>query len=257
MRIVIIEDEKPAAEKLETFLLEINPSNKIVAKADSIKKSVEWLENNRDGYDMLYMDIQLTDGLSFDIFKKVKVNKPVIFTTAFNQYALEAFRLNGIDYLLKPITYESLKESLEKVELLKNTFRNTSSLPFDEISKAIASMSGRQFKNRFMVKVGEHIKSVTTDQISLFYAEGRNSYLITRENKKFILDYKMEELEEMLDPRQFFRVNRTFIVNISSISDVLVYSNSRLKITPSVPVQDEIIVSREKVNSFKDWFNGI
>jgi two-component system, LytTR family, response regulator len=244
MRIVIIEDEKPAAEKLETFLLEINPSNKIVAKADSIKKSVEWLENNRDGYDMLYMDIQLTDGLSFDIFKKVKVK-------------LEAFQLNGIDYLLKPITYESLKESLEKVELLKNTFRNTSSLPFDEISKAIASMSGRQFKNRFMVKVGEHIKSVTTDQISLFYAEGRNSYLITRENKKFILDYKMEELEEMLDPRQFFRVNRTFIVNISSISDVLVYSNSRLKITPSVPVQDEIIVSREKVNSFKDWFNGI
>lgn len=258
MRVFIIEDEIPAAEKIERFLHRYDESIEIVGRAMSVKETVNWV--NTDGNaDLLLMDIQLTDGLSFDIFKEVSLDIPVIFTTAFNEYAIDAFKANGIDYLLKPITFEALTESLDKFKNLKTRLSEpgqSEATSVIDLQSALQMLSKREYKTRFMVKIGEHIKSVTTDQIELFYAEGRNGYIVTNQGRRLIIDYKLETLEEMLDPQAFFRVNRTFIVEINSIKDVLVYSNSRLKIILNMEFDREIIVSREKVNAFKKWFDG-
>jgi len=253
MKVLIVEDELPAAEKLERYLLKYDPSSKVVATIDSVAKGVEWLTDNQDSIDLIFMDIQLLDGLSFQIFQKVNVMKPVIFTTAFNEFALDAFKVNSIDYLLKPITFTDLSASLKKLENLREQLQPEQS---ERIQQAFSSLKTKEYKNRFMVKLGEHIRSITADQIALFYADGRDVYLVTTQPRKFIVDYTLESLENILDPQLFFRLNRTFIVNINSIKDVLVYSNSRLKITLTQEFDKEIIVSREKVGEFKDWFDG-
>jgi DNA-binding LytR/AlgR family response regulator len=258
MKVFIIEDEIPAAEKMQRFLKRYDESIEILGQAMSVKQSVNWLNENHE-VDLLFMDIQLTDGLSFDIFKDVKVEIPVIFTTAYNEYAIEAFKANGIDYLLKPITFEALSESIDKFNNLKSRLSETSQAPITpiiDLQSALQLLSKREYKNRFMVKIGEHIRSVTTDSIGLFYAEGRNAYIVTNESKRLIIDYKLETLEEMLDPKKFFRVNRTFVLEINAIKDVLVYSNSRLKVMLNLNFDKEIIVSRERVNDFKTWFDG-
>ena len=253
MKVLIVEDELPAAEKLERYLLKYDPSSKVIATVDSVAKSVEWLSTNQDTIDLIFMDIQLLDGLSFQIFQKVNVRKPVIFTTAFNEFALDAFKVNSIDYLLKPLTFTDLSASLKKLESLREQLQPEQT---ERIQQAFSSLKTKEYKNRFMVKLGEHIRSITTDQIALFYADGRDVYLVTNQPRKFIVDYTLESLENILDPKIFFRLNRTFILNINSIKDVLVYSNSRLKITLVQEFDKEIIVSREKVGEFKDWFDG-
>jgi DNA-binding LytR/AlgR family response regulator len=182
------------------------------------------------------------------------VEKPVIFITAFNEYALDAFKVNGIDYLLKPITYNDLENSLTKLGNLKSQL-NWNSTQLEVIKEALGP-SGKSYKNRFMVKLGDHIKSITSDQISLFFADGRDVYLVTNQPRKFIIDFTLEALEEILDPKKFYRTNRSYIINIDAIQDVVVYSNSRLKITPVIKWDNEIVVSREKVGQFKEWFDG-
>jgi two-component system LytT family response regulator len=254
MRVLIIEDETPAAEKLERYLLKYNPNILIVDKLDSISTAVSWLNARQTEIDLIFMDIQLKDGLSFAIFQSVKVVKPVIFITAYNEYALDAFRVNGIDYLLKPVTFTDLSESLKKLESLAEQLR-WSETRSNEVVAAF-SQTTKSFKNRFMVKLGDHIRSITSDQISFFFADGRDVYLVTNQLRKFIIDYTLESLEEILDPKLFFRTNRSYIINISAIQDVIVHSNSRLKITPNIKWEPEIIVSREKVNEFKEWFDG-
>lgn len=255
LKVVIVEDEALAAEKLERYLLKYSQEIKVSERIDSVAGSVEWLEEHQSDIDLIFMDVQLVDGMSFEIFKKVKIVKPVIFITAYSEYALEAFKVNGIDYLLKPITFADLTTSLQKLEQLSEHLR------WDEnkSSQALQALAGndRSIKNRFMVKLGDHIRSVTADQISLFYADGRDVYLITNQLRKFIIDYTLENLEEVLDPRLFYRINRAYIININAIQDVVVYSNSRLKITPLVKWENEIIVSREKVSDFKSWFDGV
>jgi two-component system, LytTR family, response regulator len=201
------------------------------------------------------MDIQLIDGLSFQIFQEVKVKRPVIFTTAFNEYALDAFKVNSIDYLLKPITFTDLSASLKKLESLRQQL-HWSNEQTERLQQAVTNLKNKEYKTRFMVKLGEHIRSITTDQIAVLYADGRDVYLVTSQSKKFIIDYTLESLEDILDPKVFFRLNRTFILNINSIKDVLMYSNSRLKITLNQDFDKEIIVSREKVGDFKEWFDG-
>ncbi len=258
MRVFIIEDEIPAYEKVIRLLNRYDESIEVAGTAMSVKQAVEWL--NEDGKaDLLFMDIQLTDGLSFDIFKQTSFDIPVIFTTAYNEYAIDAFKANGIDYLLKPITYDALSESLEKFKKLTNKLQEpgqAEATSVIDLQSALQMLSKREYKTRFMVKIGEHIRSVTTDNIDLFYAEGRNAYIVTNEGKRLIIDYKLETLEEMLDPKKFFRVNRTFIIEINAIKDVIVYSNSRLRIILTQDFDREIIVSREKVNAFKTWFDG-
>lgn len=255
LNVLIVEDETPAAEKLERYLSRYSESIIVKGKAESVEEAVNWLAEQQDSIDLIFMDIQLKDGMSFEIFKEVKINKPVIFITAYNEYALDAFKVNGIDYLLKPITFTDLSNSLKKVESLGTQLRWGD----DRTETVLHALNApeRTYKNRFMVKLGDHIKSITADQISFFFADGRDVYLITNQLRKFIIDYTLENLDEILDPKIFNRINRSYIVNISAIQDVVVYSNSRLKITPHVKWEPEIIVSREKVSDFKEWFDGV
>lgn len=255
LKVLIVEDETPAAEKLERYLLRYSEAIEIKGKVESVEEAVNWLEANQSSIDLIFMDIQLKDGVSFDIFKEVKVQKPVIFITAYNEFALDAFKMNGIDYLLKPITFTDLSNSLKKVESLGTQLR-WSEERNETINRVVDATLQKDYKNRFMVKLGDHIKSITSDQISLFFADGRDVYLITNQLRKFIIDYTLEGLDEILDPKIFHRVNRSYIVNISAIQDVIVYSNSRLKITSNIKWEPEIIVSREKVGEFKEWFDG-
>ncbi|QSE95974.1 LytR/AlgR family response regulator transcription factor [Fulvivirga lutea] len=253
MQAVIIEDEKPAAEKLERYLQRLPEPVSVINILQKVSDSVEWLKGNQDSIDIIFMDIQLLDGKSFEIFNQLKVYKPVIFTTAFDEYALEAFKVNSIDYLLKPITYQDLESSINKLKNLKANLPGSQS--HVNLNEVLAQLQQKTFKTRFMVKLGEHIRSVATKDVALFYAEGRDVYLVTNENRKFIIDYKLEELDDMLDPKDFYRANRSFILNIEAITDVVVFSNSRLKVFTKIDLDREVIVSREKVNSFKEWFN--
>jgi DNA-binding LytR/AlgR family response regulator len=200
------------------------------------------------------MDIQLTDGKSFEIFDEVEINKPVIFITAFDEYALEAFKVNGIDYLLKPVTFSDIEATMQKINALRTQLAAPNQT--QKIREVVGSGELKNFKSRFMVKYGDHIRSIPTADISIFFAEGRDVYLVTKNERKYILDYTLETLEGMLDPTQYFRLNRSIIVHIEAIKDVVVYSSSRLKITPHSSFDKEMIVSREKVQAFKDWFDG-
>lgn len=255
MNVLIVEDEIPAAEKLERYLQKYSADIQVLAVLRTISDTVDWLNKHQEKLDLIFMDIQLSDGLSFQIFQQVAVRKPVIFTTAYNEFALDAFKVNSIDYLLKPITFTDLTASLNKLSSLREQFMMKGE-GVARIQETLAADKYRTYKSRFMVKLGEHIRSITTDQVSVFYAEGRDVYLVTTQGKKFIIDYTLEALEEILDPALFFRPNRTFILNINAIRDVLVYTNSRLKIMLHNDLGKEIIASREKVGEFKEWFDG-
>jgi len=255
MKVLIIEDEVPAAEKLERYLQRYDSSIEVREKLASVASAAQWLQSNQNEIDLIFMDIQLTDGKSFEIFEQVEIKKPIIFITAFDEFAIDAFKVNSIDYLLKPITFEDLSKSLDKLKNFKASL-STQSPDIHHLKDALNQLQQKSYKTRFMVKLGEHIKSITTSITEFFYAEGRNVYLYTSENRKFIIDFKLEELEELLDPSLFYRVNRSYIVNIEAIQDVIVYSNSRLKIIPKLEFDKEIIVSRDKVGPFKEWLSG-
>jgi len=256
MKVLIIEDEKPAIEKLETMLRKYDPEIEITGICTSVEQTIKWINNPENLADLLFVDIQLTDGLSFEIFERTEINTPIIFITAYNEYAIQAFKVNSIDYLLKPLNYDDLYRGLEKIKLLReNLPANKERIKYDELSRVLLQMN-KSYKTRFLVKVGDHIRSVKAENIELFYAEGRTVFIITKKQNKYIIDFKLEELEAKLDPNMFFRVNRSFIVNINAISDVVVYSNSRLKIELNMEFEKEIIVSREKVAQLKVWFEG-
>lgn len=254
MKVVIIEDEKPAAERLEMLLKRALPDAEILKVLDSVEGSVRWFKEHSALADLVFMDIKLTDGLSFEIFKQVRINQPLIFTTAYNEYALEAFRVNSIDYLLKPVSDEDLNRSLNKLTSLReNLMEGHHRIELEELGRVLERLQ-KTYKTRFMVKVGEHIRSIPVENIVLFYADGRVVYLVTDQGREYIVDFKMEELDEVLDPELFFRINRSFSLNIHCIKDVIIHSNSRLKILLDRTFDRELIVSREKVTAFKLWF---
>lgn len=255
LKVLIVEDETPAVEKLERYLQKYSASITVAGVCDSVESAVNWLKENQAGIDLIFMDIQLKDGLSFRIFSQVAVQKPVIFITAYNEYALDAFKVNSIDYLLKPVTFSDLTGSLQKLENLRDQLV-INDVKLEKLKALAGDTSSKVYKNRFMVKVGDHIRSITTDQVIFFFADGRDVYLVTQQLRKFIIDFTLEALEEVLEPKNFFRVNRTYILSIHFIQDVVMYSNSRLKITTQPAWDKEIIVSREKVNEFKEWFDG-
>ena len=256
MKILIIEDEKPAADNLERLLLEHDHSIQIIDKLASVEQSVAWLKGRQDEADLIFMDIKLSDGLSFEIFDKITIRKPVIFLTAFSEFALDAFHANGIDYLLKPLSLKMLQKSMNKLEHLRESLSlSKHKVQLEELGKTLMKLQ-KNYKTRFMVKVGEHIRSITTNEVALFYAEGRNVFIRTTEGREYIVDYRLEELEEILNPEQFFRPNRTYLINIHEIKDVLIYSKNRLRIILKSAFEKEIIVSRDKVSLFKYWFDG-
>ena len=249
MNILIVEDEIFAFKKLKAMLEEYLPEINFVAHTKSISESVELISNNKK-IDLAFFDIQLNDGLSFDIFEKTEVYFPVIFTTAYNEFALKAFKHNSIDYLLKPVIKEELHSAIDKYK--KHWETNISR---KEVFSEVKEIVSTGYKSRFSIKVGEHIKLINASDICLFYSFNKTTYLKTNENRDYINDYSLENLIPILNPEIFFRINRKHILNINFIKDIVVYSNSRLKIKIAYDTEEELIVAREKVKAFKLWID--
>lgn len=252
-KVLIIEDEKPAAEWLSQLIRKFDPRISILAHIDSVRDAQEWFQNNT-APDLAFMDIQLADGLSFDIFEKVKVPCPVIFTTAYQEYAIKAFKVNSIDYLLKPIAWEDLEAAFHKFKSQLSIAPAPSSITTEILDK-VKEMMHKQYKTRFVIKVGDHLKSIPVEDILFFYSLDKGTYLCTSDYKNYLVDYSLDRISEMVDEQRFFRINRKYILSNQSIADIVVYSNSRLKIKLKKPDEDSIIVSREKVQDFKDWLD--
>ncbi len=252
MRILIIEDELQAAARIENLIMEIIPDGEVVAKLDTVKRSVEWLKENPQP-DLILLDVQLADGISFDIFQHCHVSSPVIFTTAYDQYAMRAFRLNSIDYILKPIDKDDLTAAVRKLRDL-SAARHGNDEMMNNIHTAF-QMLMKKYKTRFVIKVGEHLRTVEVDDVRYFFSQDKTSFCATKDNRNFILDFTMDQLEGLLDPRQFFRINRKYIVRAGCIQDIITHTNSRLKIVLKGSDDQDIIVARERVQEFRDWLD--
>ncbi len=249
MEILIIEDEQPAARRLEQMLSGLLPLATISAKPDSVQTAVAWLQTHPEP-DLIFLDIQLADGLSFKIFEQVTIRSPVIFCTAYDQYAIKAFKLNSIDYLLKPVDPEELQHALRKFQ----SHRNPPVLSLEQIQSLLQPLV-KTYKTRFLVKLGERIQFVTAADIAFFYSEEKVTFLQTRAGRRFIVDFTLDQLEQLLDPRVFFRLNRKYISSLGVIKDIFTYSNSRLKIHLHGCEDNDIFISREKVAAFKAWLD--
>lgn len=251
MNVLIIEDEPQAAQRLETLMKKMVPGVVILEKVDSISKSVDWIKGH-PAPDLILMDIQLADGISFMIFEQCEVKSPVIFTTAYDEYALKAFKVNSIDYILKPVDETELETALRKYWSLSAD--NRPNLKLDNIEQAIQMLT-RKFKSRFVIKVGEHLRSIEVTDILFFVSLEKATFCHTRENRKNILDFTLDELEDVLDPNSFFRINRKYIVSASAIQDMISYTNSRLKLILKNSDDNDVIVARERVQEFKEWLD--
>jgi len=249
MNIIIIEDEKPSARRLQRMLSEINMETQ--AMLHSVNEAVKWFQNNEHP-DLILLDIQLSDGLSFEIFEQVEVKSAIIFTTAYDEYALKAFKLNSIDYLLKPIDEEELESAIEKFKINQPEPHNLQ-VDLDQIKRLLVNPLSKNYKERFTIKIGQHLKMISVDEIECFYSENKGTYIFTSDNRDYLIDSSLEHLDASLDPLKFFRVNRKFYVNIKAIKDIISYTNSRLQIILNSFSDHEIIVSREKVRDFKRW----
>ena len=248
MKVLIIEDEELAVRKLRKTLQSVDPEAEIVGTTDSIRASVDWLEAN-PAPDLILMDIELADGQSFEIFDKTEVKSTVIFTTSYDEYALKAFKVNSIDYLLKPVQKEDLQVAIDKFRNLKSMFgtvSNTNAMSVDSLVKELQEkLQPREFRKRFLVKHAQKLVSVEVNDIAYFYSDGRLNFFKTTDNKKFVVDYTMDELEEMLDPDRYFRISRSFYVSVNSIDQIHDYFGNRLLLNLKPAVDKESIVSRE------------
>lgn len=249
MNVLIIEDEKPAARRLARLLGELDVE--VSTMLHSVEEAVDWFRENEHP-DLIFLDIQLSDGLSFEIFDLVEVRSAIIFTTAYDEYALQAFKLNSIDYLLKPIDDEELESAVKKYQNLKPD-QSQIILDFDDIKKFLVNPLEREYKKRFTIRLGQHLKIINADEIECFYSENKGTYAATREGRNYLMDTTLENLENELSPQIFFRVSRKFYVNINYIKDIVSYTNSRLNIKLNRFNEQEIIVSRERVKDFKLW----
>ena len=253
MTTLIIEDEKPAARLLQRKLEKLNIT--VQTMLHSVEESVAWFATNEHP-DLIFLDIQLSDGLSFEIFEKIEIKSAIIFTTAYDEYALKAFKLNSVDYLLKPIDEDDLEVAVAKFkERLpkRNEEPKNLQLDFEQIRQMLSNPFEKSFKKRFTVKIGQHLKVITTDEIECFFSENKGTYLHTFDNRNYLIDSTLEILEQELDMKNFFRVSRKFIVPLPAIKEIQVYTNSRLKVILPSYKEDEVVVSREKVQDFKSW----
>ena len=252
-KVLIIEDEKPAADWLKQLISKHDPQILVLAVLDSVNGAVEWFQQHPVP-DLVFMDIQLADGLSFEIFEQVKVQCPVIFTTAYEEYAIKAFKVNSLDYLLKPIAYNELEAAFQK---FSDSVQNKQTAPVVTIDllEKVKEMLRKQHKTRFVIKVGEHLKSITVEDILFFYSLEKATFLCTVDFKTYLVDYSLDRISEMVDEHRFFRINRKYIISNQSIADIIFYSNSRLKIKLKKKDEESIIVSRDKVSAFKEWLD--
>jgi two-component system, LytTR family, response regulator LytT len=252
MTILILEDEKLAAEKLEKLILEIDGTSKIIGKLPSITSAIDWLTSHNPP-DLILSDIRLLDGLCFEIFEKVKVETPVIFTTAYDQYAIKAFEVNSIDYLLKPVQKEKLKNSFDKLKARSKTSL-TPAPDFHAVLKYLTE-TRPEYKSRFMVRSGQKIAAIPTGKIAYFYSENKLTYIVTKDNKRYFHDQPLEELMDVLDPRMFFRINRQYIITFESIAEIHPYFKGRVKLILSPKDENEVIISAERTPDFKKWID--
>jgi DNA-binding LytR/AlgR family response regulator len=250
MKVVIVEDEKPAARRLHRMLNELGLEPLVMLH--SVEEAVNWFYKNEHP-DLLFLDIQLSDGLSFEIFEEIEVKSAIIFTTAYDEYALKAFKLNSIDYLLKPIDSDELANAVNKY---KKSYSKTTHIGFDiEQIKNLIMPLQKDYKKRFTIKIGQHLKMISIESIECFYSENKAIHIHTIDNRSYLIEDTLEQLEEKLQPEIFYRVSRKYFVNIHAIKDIISYSNSRLKIILQSYKEFEIIVSRERVKDFKKWIN--
>lgn len=253
MQVLIIEDEQLAAERLQILLQQYDASIQVAGVLESIEEACRWLKQ-KPAPDLLLMDIQLSDGHSFEIFKQVHINRPVVFTTAFDQYALDAFKHYGIDYILKPVTAEALAAAIEKWRHLK---QSASAPAYQDWATLWQQSNQQRYKDRFLAKVGSRTFFIQTDEVVCFMAENKTVFLADREGNRFVINYNLEALEQLLDPYQFFRINRKYIVHSKYIELIKPYYNSRLKLTlKHIRPEEELIVSRDRVTLFRQWAEG-
>jgi len=249
MKVLIIENEKPAADRLVRLLTQIDNTLSIMAVTETVEGTINWLQSNPVP-DLIFMDIQLDDGLCFEIFENIEIKTPIVFTTAFDEYALRAFKVNSVDYLLKPVEKEALNKAIQKYELV---FKKD--LDYSKFEILLNQLQPK-IKEHLLIKIGEHYKSVQITDINCFFIKERCNFINTRHGKNYAIDYSLDKAEKMLDPKRFFRVDRDHIINFSSIKDIIVYSSNRLKITiDGWKDCDVILVSRERVSDFKDWMD--
>lgn len=250
MKVLIVEDEIAAARRLEKMLQSVAPDAELLAITDSISSTVSWLREHGEP-ELMLMDIHLADGSSFKVFDQIKVKCPIIFTTAYDQYAIQAFKVNSIDYLLKPIKENELTFSLNK-------FKEKSSISTNfDIEKLVSELRKpiENYQQRFVVQFADKLKSIDVSTISYFTALEKSVYLVTDDNHRYAIDYTLEKLEEVLNPKIFYRINRKFLVNITAIKGMYTYSKSRVKIELKPDPETEVIVSSERSSGFKDWLN--
>lgn len=247
MNILIIEDEQPAYKRLSKLVQEVIPSAKIIGHIDSIQAAIEWFAAH-DCPDIVFLDIHLADGSAFDLVKKVKIGCPIIFTTAYDQYAMEAFKTSSIDYLLKPVKKDDLEGALQKLKNLRQLF-----------ATSVAEGSNRvqiEYKKRFVVRFGEHIKTLPVTDIAYFYSENKVTLAKTFDNRNYPMDHNLDNLESMLDPQDFFRINRQYLISLKSIEEMKTYSKARVIVNLIPPVKEVPVVSSERAADFKDWLAG-
>ena len=251
MRILILEDESLAAERIKTMIQEIDGAIEIVGEIKSLEEGEKWFNENETP-DLIISDIRLLDGLSFDLFKKVKIETPVIFTTAYDQYAIKAFEVNSIDYLLKPIQKEKLQTSIEKH--IQRTEQNKFPADFDNLYNLIEAQK-KAFKSRFMIKAGQKILALPVEKISYFFSQNKLTYAVTKDDKKYPIDQPLEVVGSQLDPKVFFRANRQFLISIESIAEIHPYFKGRMKVELSPETTEEIVISSERTPEFKAWLD--
>jgi DNA-binding LytR/AlgR family response regulator len=252
MQVYIIEDEPLSLERLQGQLLEIDPSIVILGTADSIDASVRWLQQHPPP-DLILMDIELADGQSFEIFKAVDVQSAVIFTTSYDEYALQAFKVNSIDYLLKPVKREELKKAIEKYKKFQHGHSDVRINIHSLIAELKTAQQPPEYRSRFLVKQGQRLIAVEVSDIAYFFIDDRLCFFKTWDKAKYVVDYNLEELETMLDPKCFFRLNRSFIAHLKAIGQMHTFFNGKLKIDLKPAIDEEVLVSRERAQAFKDW----
>jgi DNA-binding LytR/AlgR family response regulator len=251
MRILIVENEKPAADRLGRLLKKEDSGTEIAGITETVEGTVNWLASNPSP-DLIFMDILLDDGICFELFETLKVEIPVIFTTAYDEYALRAFRVNSVDYLLKPVDEESLHKALDKYRAYHSGYRT-------DILRQLSGDFAKQYRNRFLIRIGSHFRSIRVSDIAFFYILERSAFMKTFAGKDYPLDNSLENIQKSVDPEIFFRINRNCLINLEAISDIIGYSSSRLqlKLTDKLEAPDDtcLVVSREKVTSFKNWMD--
>jgi DNA-binding LytR/AlgR family response regulator len=249
MRVLIIEDELPAFSRLSKLIQEVIPVAEVLGQLDSVLAARQWFAAN-ELPDVVFMDIHLADGSAFDLMDAVKVECPIIFTTAFDQYAIEAFKVSSIDYLLKPVKREDLQKAFSKLKQFRHIFQ-----PHTAPGKKSTDLKS-EYKKRFVIRFGEHIKTLNVEEIAYFYSENRATFARNQDGRNFPVDYNLDTLEQMLDPSVFFRINRQFLISIGAISEMKTYSKARVIVTLKPQSQEQPVVSSERAAVFKQWLAG-